>query len=101
MIYLVTKHDTGECAWLLMNMDQYNNVLFNPTIEPICTIELGRLKGKTYKERKECLRDKAIEFSLNQHPGLYTSDLVKITNYFAHYGRRYGLLRELQENAIC
>lgn len=101
MIYLVTKHDTGECAWLLFNMDQYNNVLFNPTIEPICTIDLGRLKGKTYKERKECLRDKAIEYSGNQYPGLYTSDLVKINNYFYNNARRYGLLKEFQENGIC
>ena len=78
-----------------------------PTIEEldkqiICFIPLI-VSGKTYQERKNDLRNKAIEWSNTQ--GEYGAwsygDLSDIQSFFEINGRRYGLLNEFQENAIC
>jgi hypothetical protein len=57
-------------------------------------------KGRSYKEKKNFLRDQAIAY---QNCYEYIDDLlaiVEISNYFEHYGRKYGLLREFKENGI-
>lgn len=101
MIYTVLKQNNDETAHLFFTWPEYHAATFTPDIEIISTIELGRAKGKTYQERKTCIEDKAIEYSNNQYPGLSWGELFEIESYFRSYGKRYGLLSEFRENAIC
>lgn len=61
------------------------------------------VSGRTYLDRKNDLRDKAIEWSNTQ--GEYGAwsygELADIQSFFEINGRRYGLLNEFRENAIC
>lgn len=101
MIYAVLKIDNDDTANLFFSWEEYHKATFNPDIEPICIIELGQIKGKTYQAKKAAIEDKAIEYSNNIAPGLSYGELFDIENYFSTYGKRYGLLRDFHENAIC
>lgn len=100
MIYAVLRQNNDETANLFFSWEEYHKATFNPEIEPICIIELGRVKGN-YQDKKAAIEDKAIEYSNNQYPGLSYGELFDIENYFSTYGKRYGLLRDFHENAIC
>ena len=101
MIYAVLKIENDETANLFYSWEDYFRATFDPDIETIALIELGRLKGKTYNDRKSCIESKAIEFSNNQYPGLSWGEMSDIEEYFSRYGSRYGLLTDFHENAIC
>lgn len=78
-------------------------LFFKDTFRPgseVCLIGLGGLKGKSYKEKKEAARNKAIEYSLNIYPGLSWGECSEIQSYFENIGKRYGLLKEFRANAI-
>ena len=68
----------------------------------VCYIPMT-VSGRTYQERKNDIRNKAIEWSNNQ--GEYAAwsygELADIGSFFETNGRRYGLLTEFRENAIC
>ena len=100
MIYAVLKQDNDETANLFFSWEEYHKATFNPEIEPICIIELGRVKGN-YQDKKAAIEYKAIEYSNNNAPGLSYGEIADIQGYFETYGKRYGLLREFYENAIC
>lgn len=61
------------------------------------------VSGKTYLDRKNDLRNKAIEWSNTQ--GEYGAwsygEIGDIQAFFENNGRKYGLLKEFRENAIC
>ena len=62
------------------------------------------VKGSTYKERKESLRDLALDYQLYEcenSGGLSYGELAEIQEFFETNGKRYGLLREFRENGIC
>lgn len=101
MIYAVLAKDDVKTDFCFDCWECFHRATFNPFIKQICVIELGRLKGKTYKERKECLRNKAVEYSNNQYGGLSYFELSCIQEYFSRYAKRYGLLSEFHENGIC
>lgn len=78
-----------------------------PTIEEldehiICFVPLI-VSGKTYQERKADLKEKAIEWSNTQgsYPRWSYGELGEIQDFFETNGKRYGLLKEFRENAIC
>lgn len=75
--------------------EQYelNGYIFN-------VIELGEIKGKTYKEKQESVREKAIEYSHNWHGGTSYRELSDIYAYFEKLAKRYGLVKEFRENGI-
>lgn len=81
--------------------DVYHRDTFNPDTEIDAIIELGRIKGRNYSEKKAHARDIAIEYSNNSWEGLYQSEMIEIENYFETIGKRFGLLTEFRENAIC
>ena len=101
MVYAVIMTDQERQAVLFDTWEDYHKSTFSPYSEVDYTIELGRLQGKTYQERKEDIRNKAIEYSNNIVGGLFMSDLAQIGEYFERYGKRYGLLTEFKENGIC
>lgn len=57
---------------------------------------------KTYQQRKEQVRNEAIDWQdwLRENNVSYEG-LAIATDYFEKQGRRYGLLLEFRENAIC
>ena len=59
--------------------------------------------GQTYAERKANLRELAIEAqSAICDAACYSmGELISIENFFYRNGKRYGLLTEFHENAIC
>lgn len=83
--------------------DTYFRDTFSPACERIVLIDLSKAKGKTYAERKSYIQELAIEYS-NSMSEIYPiswGELADIQEFFEKYGKRYGLLREFRENAIC
>lgn len=57
---------------------------------------------KTYKERQAEVRDEAIEWQSDFANHNYSwGELAYWSDHFEKLGRRYGLLKEFRENAIC
>lgn len=57
---------------------------------------------KTYATKKEEIRNQAIEWSQKWSDESYSwAELAEYQAYFYTMGKRYGLLREFHENAIC
>ena len=77
----------------------YYNATFSPATKEVAFITFN-VSGKNYQERKENVRQKAIEFSNFNFPGLFFSDMIWIENWFRKQAERYGLLEEFRENAI-
>ena len=82
------------------NFEAWCNDTFSPAIEIIKSIPL-KVYGYSYKEKKEDLRQKAIEYqdTFNYVSWSY-EELTEIGEYFYKNGKRYGLLREFKENGI-
>ncbi len=61
------------------------------------------VSGKSYQDRKNDLREKAIEYQNTWYDfcGFSYGEIGDIQAFFEKYGRRYGLLKEFRENAIC
>lgn len=61
------------------------------------------ISGRTYNERKNDLRNKAIEYQNSWYDfcGFSYGELAIINDFFETNGRRYGLLTDFKENAIC
>lgn len=63
------------------------------------------VRGHSYQERKNSLRDLAIDFQYNNDGEtdiqLSMYEIGVIEHFFERMGRKYGLLREFRENAIC
>ncbi|MBO5918729.1 MAG: hypothetical protein J6Q14_08195 [Oscillospiraceae bacterium] len=83
--------------------DEYYSDTFSPDVEALMLLPF-EIHGKTYAERKESLRNLAIDFqdADDGDADLWLSygELSDIQDYFNRMGRRYGLLREFRENAI-
>lgn len=60
------------------------------------------IHGKTYREKQAEVEDKAKEWQsiFSQYSWSYY-ELYIIQNWFYENGKRYGLLKEFKENAIC
>lgn len=60
-----------------------------------------KIQGKTYAEKKEYLRNLALDFQSANDCDLSYGELADIYNFFEVNGKRYGLIQEFRENAIC
>lgn len=61
---------------------------------------MSSTKQSYYQKRKAEVREEAIEYSYSEEELSYV-ELAEKNDYFERLGRRYGLLREFRENAIC
>lgn len=101
MFFVSYKDANGkEHANLYFDWSSFHSDTFSPECEIIQLIEFA-IHGKNYRERKNCLENIAIDFSNNTVCGLSYGELYHIQNFFETMGKRYGLLREFRENAIC
>ena len=82
------------------SFEEFNKATFSPSVKYEFVV-LGRLRGKTYAEKKDEVRQKAKDVQDYDEGGLSYGELADICDYFATYGKRYGLLREFKENGIC
>ena len=104
MFYAVLKTD-GKISGRFYDSfsDEWHEDTFCPDTEVLCLIDL-HTRGQSYAARKADLRDKAMDYTR-----LYTEYGVDISwgesaifsDFFSRYGKRYGLLEEFRENAIC
>lgn len=81
--------------------DAYFRDTFCPDTEIVSFISFHAY-GKTYAERKESVRNAALDYqsAWGEYSFSY-SEAAEIESWFAKMGRRYGLLREFRENCIC
>jgi len=57
---------------------------------------------KSYQDMKEQVRQEAIDWQYEAaEMNLSYGELADAQEYFERQGRRYGLLQEFRENAIC
>ena len=61
---------------------------------------MSSTKQNYYQKRTTEVREEAIEYSYSEEELSY-GELAEKNDYFERLGRRYGLLREFKENAIC
>lgn len=101
-IFAVLKEQGSERSesWVFNNIREYHEATFSPDVEVLCARVL-EVKGRTYDERKEYLRDLAIEIQHADDGGLSWMEVSMLEEFFRANGQRYGLLREFHENGIC
>lgn len=85
---------------LFWTWEDYYRETFSPEITVLLLIDFTT-HGKTYAERKEDVRSKAIDWSHAGPTGISWGELVEIGGWFERMGRRYGLLREFREEGIA
>lgn len=95
-MFLVRTDDVTS----LCHASDYDNVrnLFKGTVirDMICFA----LYGKNYASKKVQLQGIAIEYSHFDTSGLSASELAEITAFFRRNGKRFGLIKEFEENAV-
>ena len=95
-------HETSPI--MFDDMEEFTNKTFNPVYYWDNLIDTETPPpGKTYQDKKEWLRGRAIAYShASDNYILYDFwHEQELMDYFRIYGRKYGLLREFKENAIC
>lgn len=91
--YIYIKKNGG---WRAFHSDT-----FSPLTENIEILDMV-VKGKNYKEKQDYLRDLAIDYQHNFAPLSWSyGELLDIQDFFYKNAKRYGLLKEFKENAIC
>lgn len=101
MFYAKYRDINGEeVAKLYDRGEDYARDMFSPLVEPLTVIDFS-VKGKNYRERQSSVRETAIDFQIADEGGLSMEELGRIFNWFHEQGKRYGLLKEFQENAIA
>lgn len=73
--------------------------------DPCCVAVTDILRfcvvGDDYEERKDNLHELAVAYSNYDLSDVGLLDDQRMKDFFCKYGKRYGLLREFRENAIC
>lgn len=93
------NEEASEEINIYYNWELFHSDTWNPTSEIITEI-LFKISGKTYQERKESLRNLAIEYQTSDTSGLSWGELATIENFFEINAKRYGLVKEFKENCI-
>lgn len=102
-LILATLRDTetnNEYMATFTSWSEYHTATFSPLIDVLFITDF-KVKGKTYADRKEFVRNIAIDYSNNGAFGLSWGEVAMISDMFYKLGKRYGLLKEFKENCIC
>lgn len=101
MFYAKYRDINGEeVAKLYDRGEDYARDMFSPLVEPLTVIDFS-VKGKNYRERQSSVETTARDFQAADIGGLFMSDYARIGEWFSTQGKRYGLLKEFRENAVC
>lgn len=81
--------------------EMWHRDTFSPECEDITILDF-KIKGKTYKDKKDCLEQLAKDWQ-NWFAGLDWSygEYAEVQNYFYENAKRYGLVKVFKENCIC
>ena len=96
----------GSNPYITKTLEEFWRILKKYNVEQIgdrfFLVHEERSRKNDYQTTKQILKDFAIEWSLffNEYTSSY-SDLIFYQTFFTTYGKRYGLLKEFKENAIC
>ena len=100
MFYAKYRDINGEeVAKLYDRGEDYARDMFSPLVEPLTVINFS-VKGKNYRERQSSVETTARDFQAADIGGLFMSDYARIGEWFSTQGKRYGLIKEFQENGI-
>lgn len=104
-MYYHLQFENGSNPYICFNNEKFLEWFRNWNIETIkpgfYLVTTPRTK-KDYSTLKEAARSLAVDFSLTfSEVSLYQSELIDLCALFEALGRRYGLLTEFRENAIC
>lgn len=101
MFYAKFRNEEGQEIGKLYDLwDEYHADTFSPEVEPLELIDFS-VKGKNYRERQSSVETTARDFQAADIGGLFINDYARIWEWFTTQGKRYGLLKEFRENAIC
>lgn len=101
MFYAKFRNEEGQEIGKLYDLwDEYHADTFSPEVEPLTVIDFS-VKGKNYRERQSSVETTARDFQAADIGGLFMSDYARIGEWFITQGKRYGLLKEFRENAVC
>ena len=85
----------------LIGWDEYHSDTFTSSTEDLQLLILS-VKGKTYQERKAYTEELAKDWQYNYNDFSWSyGELAIVCDFFEKMGKRYGLLKEFKENAIC
>lgn len=82
---------------LFDNYCQYLDEVGSAT--PIAIVDF-KTKGSTYADRKESVRQVAIEYQHAECGGMFMSEYADVTDWFRTVGKRYGLSAEFEEEGV-
>lgn len=103
MVFAKMRFSDGHTESMVCNRADYAWHVLHGT-KPLFCLPF-QIDGKTYQERKESLRDLAIEYQYRNDGDtdiqLSYGELADASDFFERMGRKYGLLREFRENCIC
>ena len=99
MITMILTKRNGNNE-LFYSWQDFHEYTFSPEDRENTESLVFTLTGTTYQEKKEALRELAIDAQRMDCGGLGWSEEADIYSFMETYGRRYGLLREFQENGI-
>lgn len=99
MFYAKYMDQNGqEQNWIYYSWSEYHKDTFSPECRPLNIVEFTA-HGKTYAERKDSVREIAMDFQ-NAEPELSYGEWSTVSEWFERMGKRYGLMREFRENCI-
>ena len=98
-IATISRNGKTETSLYYYFSDFYRDT-FSPETEIVNYIPLI-VSGRNYQEKQNSLRETAVEFSNAELSDMAFSEWAAIGYFFETNGRRYGLLKEFRENAIC
>lgn len=105
-MFLARYDNNGETEFYIYYKNnggykQFFEDTFSPMLENIEVLDL-KVKGNTYAERKDYLEQLAIDYQTRFASLCWSyGELAEIYSFFEKNGKRYGLLKEFKENAIC
>lgn len=98
MITIYEHLETRE-GGVVYSYDELYGATFKPSDYDLLILDGAH--GKTYRERKASIEGQAVAYSNMSDIVMSCSDLLAITDYFALYGKRYGLLTDFHANCVC
>lgn len=101
MLYAIYKiNDVMDGGVYDMGLKEFERIADNEHAEVLFAYDF-KARGKTYSERKDYVESMAIDWSNVEKPNMAWSECWFVDNGFSRLGKRYGLLTDFHENAIC
>lgn len=102
-ILAIYEHDGNYIGGIWPSWEAYYTETFSPDCETVFCYDFTT-KGKSYKDRKEYVRNFAVDWS--NVLGMMSNDFsygewLIVNSEFERLGRQYGLLKEFETNCIC